>query len=160
MLTRENTIKMAIGYVDQGFLCSESVLMAIRDALQASCLCIPRVATGFAAGLGRTGNLCGAFSGAVMGLGLELGRDQPTGGDRPPHWFAKKMAEAFEGDVGSLTCPGILGIDIVDPIGYRTYKDRNMWETVCKDLIIKAVGLAYDILAEEKIVKRTVHTGA
>ena len=160
MVTREETVKRAAGYAEDGFLCSEAVLMAIRDALGASCGCIPRVATGFAAGVGRTGNLCGAFTGAVMGLGLALGRDRPTVGDRAPHWYSKKMAEAFKEVEGSLTCPDILGLDIGDPGDYQTYRDRNMWGTVCRDLIKTAAGLAYDILVEEKVVGGVAHTGA
>jgi len=160
MVTREETVTGAAGYAEDGFLCSEAVLMAIRDALGASCGYIPRVATGFAAGMGRTGNLCGAFTGAVMGLGLALGRDRPTVGDRAPHWYSKKMAEAFKEVEGSLTCPDILGLDIGDPGDYQTYRDRNMWGTVCRDLIKTAAGLAYDILVEEKVVGGVAHTGA
>jgi len=158
--TREETILRAAGYAEDGFLCSEAVLMAIRDTLGDSCRCVPRIATGFAAGVGRTGNLCGAFTGAVMGLGLALGRDRPTVGDRPPHWFSKKMADAFEEAEGSLTCPGILGLDIGDPGDYLAYRDRNMWGTICRNLIKTAAGLAYDILAEEKFVGGSAHTGA
>ena len=160
MVTREETVKRAAGYAEDGFLCSEAVLMAIRDALCFSCGCIPRMATGFAAGMGRTGNLCGAFTGSVMGLGLALGRDRPTVGDRPPHWYSKKMAEIFKEAEGSLTCPGILGLDIGDPADYQTYRDRNMWGTVCRDLIKTAAELAYDVLVEEKVVGGAAHTGA
>ena len=148
MITREATVERAAAYAEDGFLCSEAVLLALRDALGASCECIPRLATGFAAGVGRTGNLCGAFTGAVMGLGLALGRDRPTSGDRPPHWFSRRMAEAFEEAEGSLMCPGILGLDIGDPVDYQTYRERNLWGTVCRGLIETAAGLAYDILAD------------
>jgi len=160
MITRDETVERAAAYAEEGFLCSEAVSLAIRDALGASCGCIPRVATGFAAGVGRTGNLCGAFTGAVMGLGLALGRDKPVAGDRAPHWYSMKMAEAFEDAEGSLTCPGILGLDIGDPEDYQTYRSRNMWSTVCRDLIKTAAELAYDILVEEKIVDGAAHTGA
>jgi C_GCAxxG_C_C family probable redox protein len=121
---------------------------------------VPRIATGFAAGIGRTGNLCGAFTGAVMGLGLALGRDSPIAVERAPHWYSNKMAKAFEEAEGSLTCPGILGLDIGDPNDYQTYRKRNTWGTVCKDLIKTATGIAYDILIEEKVVDGAAHTGA
>jgi len=158
--TREDAIERAAGYAEEGFLCSESVLLALRDALGASCGCVPRIATGFAAGVGRTGNLCGAFTGAVMGLGLALGRDKPIAGERAPHWYSNRMAEAFEEAEGSLTCPGILGLDIGDPDDYQTYRERNTWRIVCRGLIKTATGIAYDILAEEKVVGGATHTGA
>lgn len=158
--TREEVVERAVGYAEEGFLCSESVLMALRDALGVSCGCVPRIATGFAAGIGRTGNLCGAFTGAVMGLGLALGRDRPVAGERAPHWYSKKMAEAFEEAEGSLTCPGILGLDIGDPDDYQKYREGNTWSTVCRGLIKMATGLAYDILVEEKVLVGDAHTGA
>jgi len=160
MVTRDETVERAAGYAEEGFLCSESVAIALRDAMGADCACIPRVATGFAAGVGRTGNLCGALTGAILGLGLALGRDTPEARDRPPHWYAKRMAEAFEKAEGSLTCPGILGLDIRDPDDYKTYRERNTWATVCRGLIRAATGMAYDILAEEKSVGERPHTGA
>ena len=160
MATRDETVERAAGYAEKGFLCSESVALALRDALGVKCDCIPRVATGFAAGVGRTGNLCGALTGAILGLGLALGRDTPTAGDRPPHWYARRMAEVFEEAAGSLTCPGVLGLDIDDPEDYETYKERNTWATVCRGVIKTAAGLAYDILAEEKVLGGGPHTGA
>ena len=54
----------------------------------------------------------------------------------------------------------ILGLDIGDPGDYQAYRDRNMWGTVCRDLIKTAAGLAYDILVEEKVVGGAAHTGA
>jgi len=158
--TREEVVERAVGYAEEGFLCSESVLMALRDALGVSCGCVPRIATGFAAGIGRTGNLCGAFTGAVMGLGLALGRDRPGTGERVPHWYSQRMAKTFEEAEGSLTCPGILGLDIGDPDDYQKYRERNTWGTVCRDLIKTATGLAYDILVEEKVLGVDAHTGA
>jgi C_GCAxxG_C_C family probable redox protein len=35
---------------------------------------IPRIAFGFAGGIGITGAVCGAVAGAVMAIGLKLGR--------------------------------------------------------------------------------------
>jgi len=160
VFTREDIAKRAADYAEEGFLCSEAVLMAIMEALGESYGCIPKVATGFAAGVGRTGNLCGAFAGAVMGLGLALGRDKPEVADRPPHWYSRKMAEAFAEAEGSLSCPGILGLDIGNPDEYQTYRERKMWSTVCRELIKTAARLAYDILVEEKVVEAPAHTGA
>ena len=160
MVTRDEIMERATNYAEEGFLCSESVALALKDALGAECSCIPRVATGFAAGIGRTGNLCGALTGAILGLGLALGRDTPASRDRPPHWYARRMAEAFGEAEGSLTCPGILGLDIDDPEDYKKYREQKTWDTVCRGLIKTAAGLAYDVLAEEKVVGSGSHTGA
>ena len=62
-----------------GLYCAESVVMAIADAEGVESELLPRVATGFGGGMARTGGACGALTGAIMGVGLALGR---SSGDR------------------------------------------------------------------------------
>ncbi|MCK4703368.1 C_GCAxxG_C_C family protein [Candidatus Bathyarchaeota archaeon] len=151
MDTREKAVRAAEGYAAEGFLCSEAVLLALSESMGVESEFIPRIATGFAAGVARTGNVCGALSGAVMGLGLRYGRDAPeTEPDRRPHWFSRWAAEAFETAYGSVTCLGVLRLDLDDPDDYRRYTEEDMWATKCRDIIKTATGLAYDILQGEK----------
>ncbi|HUV55546.1 MAG TPA: C-GCAxxG-C-C family protein [Candidatus Krumholzibacteriaceae bacterium] len=151
MDAREETIRAADGYAADGFLCSEAVLLALSESMGVESELIPRIATGFAAGVARTGNVCGALSGAVMGLGLRYGRDAPeTEPGRRPYWYSRWLAEAFEEAYGSVTCPGVLGLDLGDPDDYRRYTEKDMWATTCRDVIKTATGLAYDLLQREK----------
>lgn len=151
MDAREETINAAEGYAAEGFLCSEAVLLALSESMGVESELIPRIATGFAAGVARTGNVCGALSGAIMGLGLRYGRDAPeTEPGRRPYWYSRRLAEAFEMAIGSVTCPGVLGLDIDDPDDYRRYTEEDVWATKCREVIKTATGLAYDFLQREK----------
>jgi C_GCAxxG_C_C family probable redox protein len=151
MEARELTVRAAGGYAEEGYLCSEAVLLALAESLGVESELIPRIATGVAAGVARTGNVCGALSGAVMGLGLRYGRDTPeTEPGRRPYWYGRRLAEAFEVAFGSVTCPGVLGLDVDDPDDYRRYAEEDMWATKCRELIKTATGLAWDLLREEK----------
>ncbi len=151
MDAREETIRAAESYTAKGFLCSEAVLLALGESMGVESELIPRIATGFAAGVARTGNVCGALSGAVMGLGLRYGRDAPkTEPSRKPYWYSRRLAEAFEEAYGSVTCPGVLGLDVDDPDDYRRYTEKDMWATKCREIIKTSTGLAYDILQDEK----------
>ena len=148
---REETIRAAEGHAADGFLCSEAVLLALSESMGVESELIPRVATGFAAGVARTGNVCGALSGAIMGLGLRYGRDAPATELRMrPYWYSRSLAEAFEEAYGSVTCPGVLGLDIDDPDDYRRYIEEDMWANKCREIIKTATGLAYDFLQTEK----------
>jgi C_GCAxxG_C_C family probable redox protein len=148
---REETIRAAEGHAADGLLCSEAVLLALSEYMEVESELIPRIATGFAAGVARTGNVCGALSGAIMGLGLRHGRDTPTTEPRRrPYWYGRRIAEAFEEAYGSVTCPGVLGLDIDDPDDYRRYTEEDMWATKCRKIIKTATGLAYDFLQTEK----------
>ena len=85
-MMKENAIKIAEEMAEEGWLCSESVYKAIASTQGITGEFIPKIATGLAAGIGRSGEVCGAVSGAILGLGLKYGRsslEETTKGRRP-----------------------------------------------------------------------------
>jgi C_GCAxxG_C_C family probable redox protein len=148
MLTKDETVNIAASHAEEEYLCSEAVLMALAECLGVESKLIPKVATGFGAGVGREGEVCGALSGAVMGLGLKFGREVSgfTVDGRRPYWYATELTKGFRGLHGDLRCRDLLGLDLTDPEDYRKYSERNMWRTRCRDLIASATELAYDLL--------------
>ncbi len=52
MITKDETVDLAASKAEDGWLCSEAVLQALAEALNVSSELIPRIATGFAAGIG------------------------------------------------------------------------------------------------------------
>ncbi|UCH58102.1 MAG: C_GCAxxG_C_C family protein [Candidatus Bathyarchaeota archaeon] len=151
MLSREDTIRLAAGYTDRGFLCSESVLLALSDCLDISSDVIPRIATGFGAGVGRSGEICGALAGAVMGLGLKYGRDEVGEEEHGPgrYWYSTEILKRFRAEHGDVRCKNLLDLDLSRAEDKLEYDNRRLWETVCREFIVEATGLAYDILARE-----------
>jgi C_GCAxxG_C_C family probable redox protein len=146
---RRELVELAESYAAKGFLCSESVLLAISDLLGVHCTIIPRIATGFAAGLGGRGMACGAVTGGVMGLGIHLGRDEAKKHDRKAYWFAQGFLERFEKKHGALTCRELTGCDFATEEGRKTYEDGRLWETRCRQYIGTAAALAYDLIKDE-----------
>jgi C_GCAxxG_C_C family probable redox protein len=148
MMTKDETANLATSKADEGWLCSEAVLQALAEALSISSEWIPRVATGFAAGMGRSGEVCGAVSGAVLGLGLRFGRNtlEETPGDTRPHWYATELVKEMNERHGSVTCAGILGLDLKDPEDMKRYYELDHWNTTCCSLIREATFLAYEII--------------
>jgi hypothetical protein len=51
--------------------------MALAECMGVESGLIAKIATTFGAGMSREGEVCGALSGAVMGLGLRYGRNVP-----------------------------------------------------------------------------------
>ncbi len=150
MLTKDETVNIAASHAEAEFLCSEAVLMALAECLGVESKLIPRIATGFGAGIGREGEVCGALSGAVMRLGLKFGRDVPgfTEDGRRPHWYATELIKSFQALHGDLRCRDLLGLDLTDPEDYRKYSERKLWATKCRDLITSATKQAYELLAK------------
>jgi C_GCAxxG_C_C family probable redox protein len=81
LLSRSEIMAVAASHAEGDLLCSESVLLAISELLGVESELIPRIATGFGAGIGRRGEVCGALAGGVMGLGLVYGRSAPGAGE-------------------------------------------------------------------------------
>jgi C_GCAxxG_C_C family probable redox protein len=151
MLTKEETTRLASDYAEQGFLCSEAVLMAIGNLLNVENDVIPRIATGFGAGIGRRGEICGAASGGVMGLSLKFGRDSVEGdeGDRRPYWYSAEFLDSFRARCGSIRCQDLLGLDLSSEEDVKKYHSRGYWDSRCRDLILTAVGLSHDLISSE-----------
>jgi C_GCAxxG_C_C family probable redox protein len=150
LVTRDETVKLAENYADKRLLCSESVLLALAVAQGAKSPLIPRIATGFGAGVGRRGELCGALAGAVMGLGIKYGRDEggfPQEGKRP-YWFASELLDRFDDEHGKVRCFDLLGLDLTTEKGTDEYNRLGHWERTCRGFIREATGLAYDMLSK------------
>jgi C_GCAxxG_C_C family probable redox protein len=94
--------------------CAEAVLSVLNRGFggELSDALAVRLASGFPEGMGRSGCLCGALSGAVMALGLFLGRNGPGFGRGRS---AKMAAAALQKDFKSVyksTCCRILTKDL------------------------------------------------
>ncbi|MFX0116565.1 MAG: C-GCAxxG-C-C family protein [Candidatus Hodarchaeota archaeon] len=156
--TKEDIVELAKSHAEDGFLCSEAVLLALSDLLEADNNSIPAIATGFGAGIGGWGSVCGAASGAVMGLGLKFGRKTPTMPENArfdrPYWYSKDFLFRFAEMNGSFLCRELTGCDITKQEGLEKYRSENHWKTTCRELIGKATGLAIDILMENSEIKK------
>lgn len=99
-----------------GYNCAEAVFGGIvRGARQPE----PplRVATGFGGGLGRTGSVCGAITGAIMAFGWLRGRSSPE--DKETYARCSSLVRQFLADFqaqfGTLACSELTGYDLGDP---------------------------------------------
>lgn len=149
LLIRKKTIDIASKYAESGFLCSESVLLALSEHLGIKSQLIPKIATGMSAGIARNGMICGALAGGIMGLGLIFGRSSPeVDNEKKPYWFTHQLVMKFRDKLGDTSCLGLLGLDLSKPEEYETYSTKEMWQNNCRDYIMKATEFAIDIIKE------------
>ena len=75
----------------------------------------PRVASGFGGGIGRTGQVCGAISGAVIGAGWVHGKGS-DGEDRDILYdISGSLIRSFTSRFGTTLCRDLIGFDLGDP---------------------------------------------
>ncbi len=89
--------KMAFEYHKSGFHCAEAVSKAFMEVYgNGSGNDIPKVATAFGGGVGRTKQeICGALTGGIIALGYLFGRSEPGADWTDASDLAAKLRQRF-----------------------------------------------------------------
>ena len=130
-----------------GFFCAESVLQAIAESQGIQSDLIPRIATGFCSGISRTGGICGAVSGAIMGINLVAGRNSPSESIEVSYTLTQELISCFEKQYGSVNCRQLMGCDLATESGQRYFMENHLMER-CLQYAGDATNMAVSIIAE------------
>jgi C_GCAxxG_C_C family probable redox protein len=117
------------------------VLLALAEQQGIRSDAIPRIATGFCGGISRTGNLCGAVSGGVMGISLAFGRNTPDESRDQVFATVQRFLAAFEARFGSLTCLGLTGCHLGTAEGRARFHAEGRGSE-CRSYVKEAAGMA------------------
>lgn len=119
--------------------CAQSVLLSFSDELQISRNTALRMALGFGGGMAM-GKTCGAVTGAYMVLGLKADYEGKTIQEVKAETKAAilRFNELFIAKHGSLQCKKLLGVDISTPEGASEANQKNLYNTVCSELVESA----------------------
>jgi len=63
--------------ISKGITCSAAVFSAFSSEMGLDVKTARKIACGFGGGVSKTGNICGAVSGAIMVIGLNYGKEVP-----------------------------------------------------------------------------------
>jgi C_GCAxxG_C_C family probable redox protein len=133
---------------DSGFYCAESVLLALAECQEIYSDFLPRIATGFCSGMARTGRMCGAVSGAMMGLGLAKGRSSAVQTVDDTYAAVQELLSRFTERFGSTDCPLLIGCDLNTIEGQKTFHEHNLRQR-CLDYVEEATRIAMSLITEE-----------
>ena len=139
--------KSAEDAFNSGLYCAESVLLALAKYQGFENEFLPKMASGFCGGMARTCGTCGAVTGAIMGMGLTLGRAQAGESVQPAYVATQRLIGEFEHEFGSRNCHVLLGCDLGTPEGQATFRENKLSER-CAKYTGKAAEIAANILAE------------
>src|SRR5512140_1205496 len=143
----EQGARRSVELFQSGFFCAESVLLAIAESQGIHSDLIPKIATGFCSGISRTGGLCGAVSGAIMGLNLVAGRNSPAESLEPCYALTQKLISRFESQHGSVNCRQLIGCDLATEAGQRYFMENQLMES-CLQYAADATSLALALIDE------------
>jgi C_GCAxxG_C_C family probable redox protein len=137
-----------------GFFCAESVLQALAESQGIQSDLIPRIATGFCSGISRTGGICGAVSGAIMGINLVAGRNSPTDSIEVSYTLTQELISRFEMQYGSINCRQLIGCDLATDEGQRYFLENQLMDQCLKYAEV-ATSIAVSLVSEVNNSKTT-----
>lgn len=96
---------------------------------------IPRIASPFGGGLGRSGMLCGVVSGSLMALGILKGRDSAEERVETVLEDARAFVLKFEERFGTLQCRDLAGYDLSSSRQRKLFALNRVREKTCAGLL-------------------------
>jgi C_GCAxxG_C_C family probable redox protein len=140
--------EQAISLFKEGFSCSQAVLAAYAEGLGLPRETALRISQPFGGGIAKSGDWCGAVTGAFLVIGLKYGRVRADDAAAKDHTYAlvQEFVKRFKAKHGSARCNDLLGCDIGSPEGQKTIEQHQLHELRCEPLIRDAVAILDAIL--------------
>ena len=133
-----------------GWYCAESVLLALSDAAGIKSEFIPKIATGFCAGIARNNGICGAVTGGILAISLLTGRNSPEDSVDDNYKMVIKLQKVFEDKYYSTNCFKLTNCDFNKPEGKARFEAENLKES-CTEMVGEAIQIVLDIFKEFKV---------
>lgn len=126
----KNAITQAVEMFKEGYSCSQAVFAAYADRFGIERETALKIAAGLGGGVGRTGEICGGVTGAVLVLGLKFGSTNPSDKSAKFECYnkVKTFCDEFKNRTGSLICRELLGFDFTSPDGMIRSKQPGAFE--------------------------------
>jgi C_GCAxxG_C_C family probable redox protein len=138
----------AVKIFSEGITCSASVFSVFAGDLELDERTARKIACGFGGGLSKTGNICGAVSGAIMVIGLKYGKADAGDDDATAKTRAltRQFMQEFTTLNGSVNCTDLLGYNLSIPEEYQAAAGANLFKTRCPAYVRDAVEILEKIL--------------
>lgn len=126
--------------------CSQAVLTAFSEELGVDKSLALKIALPFGAGMGRTGGLCGAVTGAYMVLGLRPYPElTPLERKEKVYSLVGEFNRRFKSLHGSISCSALLGYDLGTPEGLAEAREKGLITASCPIFVSDAVSILEEL---------------
>lgn len=134
-----------------GYNCAQTVLLAFCKELGLDEERAARLAQPLGAGMGRSGEVCGALSGALMVLGLKYGSADPADKATKEANYARAkafLAEFAKTHEGAVRCSDLLPCDIRFPEELEKFKAMDGGRVYCAKFVREVIQSLQDTLKQ------------
>jgi len=138
----------ALACFRNGFTCSSAVFSTFSAELGLDPEAAKKISCGFGAGISKTGNICGAVSGAIMVIGLKYGKTKEgdEAATEKTRALVRKFIQEFTERHGSVNCTELLGNNLSKPEEYEKARESKLFVTKCPELVGDAAAILEKIL--------------
>jgi len=138
----------AVALFEQGFNCTQSILSVFAADFGLDRDMARRISQGFGAGVGRSNNICGSLSAAIMVIGLRYGGIRPddTAAKEKTYAVVREFLQEFKTLHGSVACTDLLGYNLSDPKQFADAKTHHVAMERCPVFIRAAVELVEKVV--------------
>ncbi len=130
------------------FTCSAAVFSAFSAELGLDADMAKKIACGFGAGISKTGNICGAVSGAILVIGLKYGKcvEGDDAATEKTRAGVRRFIREFTEKNGSVNCTELLGYNLSVPEEYAEAAKSGIFIDKCPLLVRDAADIVEQIL--------------
>lgn len=131
----------------EGFNCAQIVSTDFSKDLNVDEILLKKMSACFGGGMG-CGDTCGAFTGALMVIGLKFGNylSNDIESRKKAREKADKFRELFLEEYDSTLCKELLGYDVSRPEDCEIIQQKELFTTFCSDLIAYTIEILKEIL--------------
>ena len=143
-----NEVELAVSQFAQGSNCAQAVLWAYAPRFGLEPEIAMRIAAPFGGGMARMGETCGAVTGALMVIGLQLGNTAAEDQDSKERTYqlVKEFVRRFAARHGSIRCRELLGCDLSTPAGLQQAREQGLFSTRCGGFVRDAAEIVSELL--------------
>ena len=143
--------EQALASFDSGCNCAQAVLLAFASELGLSPDLAIKIAAGFGGGLGRSGETCGALSGAIMVIGLKTAASDITdiAAKEKAYALTLQLVTEFKERQGSVQCRELIGFDLSQPEELNQARHNQVFRTRCPQFVHDAAEIVSALLDEQ-----------
>ncbi len=146
-MTRKETIDSAIQYFDEGYACSQSILLAFAPRYNLDEHTAKLISSTFGAGMGRLRQKCGAVTGSFMVLGLEYGNTNPKDMETKLASYKKvrELNQKVESIYGTSSCLELISKHTTE----QEVTERKHHKIVCRGVVASVAEILFDMVTSE-----------
>jgi C_GCAxxG_C_C family probable redox protein len=129
--------------------CAQAVLGSFAPELGLEGGLALRLTQGFGSGMGRSGNTCGAATGAFMVLGLahKIDPANPRESLEKTYALVQEFSWRFVARHGTLVCRELINYDLSRPESLAAARQNQVFVTVCPNFVKSSVEIVEALLA-------------